>query len=105
MIELFGDQGREAVKEAIKKRWFKQSAVIKRKLEEFLVNCLGKEKKWKLLFRASKYNYFANKFHKYCDNKEETVTLIKHIGDDNHMNIFGGYIVQSWDGSDNTYIY
>ncbi|KAK8811552.1 hypothetical protein WA158_003286 [Blastocystis sp. Blastoise] len=60
---------------------------------------IGKEKQWELLFRASEHEYKASEFHKYCDNKRETVTLIKHIGHNNHINIFGGYTDQNWDSS------
>ncbi|KAK8809771.1 hypothetical protein WA158_000714 [Blastocystis sp. Blastoise] len=97
MIDLFGDQGREAVKEAMIPGWFKQSTIIDKELTKSLVNWLGKAKKWELLFKASEHNYSAHEFHKYCDNKGETVTLIKHIGHDNHINIFGGYTDQSWE--------
>ncbi|KAK8802027.1 hypothetical protein WA158_006422 [Blastocystis sp. Blastoise] len=62
-----------------------------------LINWLGTEKKWTLLFRASEHNYSASEFHKYCDNQGETVTLIKHIGKNNKINIFGGYTDQSWE--------
>ncbi|KAK8811526.1 hypothetical protein WA158_003260 [Blastocystis sp. Blastoise] len=58
---------------------------------------LGKEKQWKLLFRASEHKYKASEFHKYCDNKCPTVTIIKHIGHDNKINIFGGYTTQYWE--------
>ncbi|KAK8807358.1 hypothetical protein WA158_004117 [Blastocystis sp. Blastoise] len=97
MIELFGEKGREAAKEAMIPGWFKQSTIIDEELTKPLVNWLGKGKKWKLLFRASEHNFLASEFHKYCDNKGETVTLIKHIGHNNHINIFGGYTDQSWE--------
>ncbi|KAK8795565.1 hypothetical protein WA158_000222 [Blastocystis sp. Blastoise] len=58
---------------------------------------LGKEKQWKLLFRASEHKYKASEFHKYCDTKCPTVTIIKHIGHDNKINIFGGYTTQYWE--------
>ncbi|KAK8814284.1 hypothetical protein WA158_008146 [Blastocystis sp. Blastoise] len=64
-----------------------------------LTDWLGKEKKWKLLFRASEHNYSVREFHKYCDNQGETVTLIKHIGHNNLINIFGGYTDQNWNSS------
>ncbi|KAK8799673.1 hypothetical protein WA158_006221 [Blastocystis sp. Blastoise] len=64
-----------------------------------LINWLGKDKKWKLLFRASEHEYKASEFHKYCDNKGETVTIIKHIGHNRIINIFGGYTNQSWNSS------
>ncbi|KAK8789976.1 hypothetical protein WA158_006756 [Blastocystis sp. Blastoise] len=97
MIELFGEKGREAAKEAMIPGWFKQSTIVDEELTKPLVNWLGKGKKWKLLFRASEHNFLASEFHKYCDNKGETVTLIKHIGHNNHINIFGGYTDQSWE--------
>ncbi|KAK8809679.1 hypothetical protein WA158_000622 [Blastocystis sp. Blastoise] len=101
MIELFGDKGREAFKEAmISFKYFKGTKILINKVMKTpLMNWLGKEKKWKLLFRASEHNYSNDEFHKYCDNKGETVTIIKHIGHNNHINIFGGYTDQSWDSS------
>ncbi|KAK8809633.1 hypothetical protein WA158_000576 [Blastocystis sp. Blastoise] len=97
MIEFFGDKGREEAEEAIMSRWYKQSTIIDKELTKPFMNWLGKEKIWKLLFRASEHNYSKNEFHKYCDDKGETVTIIKHIGHNNHINIFGGYTDQSWD--------
>ncbi|KAK8799479.1 hypothetical protein WA158_006028 [Blastocystis sp. Blastoise] len=103
MVELFGDIGREEAKEAMmgKLTVFADSMIIKEKyFETPLVNWLGKEKKRKLLFRASEHKYKASEFHKYCNNKGETVTIIKHIGKNNHINIFGGYTNQDWAGSE-----
>ncbi|KAK8807244.1 hypothetical protein WA158_004003 [Blastocystis sp. Blastoise] len=105
MVELFGEKGREEAKEAITpfKCFNDTKILINKVMETPLVNWLGKEKKWKLLFRASDHNYSASEFHKYCDNKGETVTLIKHIGHNNHMNIFGGYTDQSWKSGSGSY--
>ncbi|KAK8790006.1 hypothetical protein WA158_006786 [Blastocystis sp. Blastoise] len=102
LIELFGYQGREETRKAMngKPTVFIDSKIIeKRCFEVPLVNWLGKEKKWKLLFRASEHNYSVSEFHKYCDYKGETVTIIKHKGHNNHINIFGGYTNQDWDCS------
>ncbi|KAK8799476.1 hypothetical protein WA158_006025 [Blastocystis sp. Blastoise] len=57
----------------------------------------GNKKPWKLSFRASEHKYKASEFHKYCDNKCPTVTIIKHIGHDDKINIFGGYTTQYWE--------
>ncbi|KAK8803196.1 hypothetical protein WA158_000890 [Blastocystis sp. Blastoise] len=100
MHSLFGDKGRNSVKNG----WninvsFLHSYIVDPTTEVSLVNWLGKEKKWKLLFRASEHDWKASEFHNYCNNKGETVTLIKHIGHNNHINIFGGYTDQSWAGS------
>ncbi|KAK8809765.1 hypothetical protein WA158_000708 [Blastocystis sp. Blastoise] len=102
MIELFDEKGKEAAKEAmIPLECFKGTKILVNKMiETSLMNWLGTEKKWKLLFRASEHNYYACEFHFFCDYKGETVTLIKHKGHNNHINIFGGYTDQSWDCSD-----
>ena len=55
---------------------------------------LGNDKKWKLIYRASKYNYTAKSFHKYCDDKGPTLVLIES----SEGWIFGGYTTQSWSG-------
>ena len=49
-------------------------------------------KNLKLLFRGTKDGMTANDFHKKCDNKGPTVSLIKN--DKGH--IFGGYASISW---------
>ncbi|KAK8810567.1 hypothetical protein WA158_007142 [Blastocystis sp. Blastoise] len=108
MVELFGTKGREEAREAMMGRptVFIDSSIIEKKcFETPLVNWLGKEKNWKLLFRASEHHYSSKEFHKYCDNQGETVTIIKHIGHNNHVDIFGGYTDQDWDcsGSDKPY--
>ncbi|KAK8794741.1 hypothetical protein WA158_001722 [Blastocystis sp. Blastoise] len=101
MFSIFGKEGKEAARANMNENAtvFMNSTILKKKcFETPLVNWLSKERKWKLLFRASEHNYSAEKFHKYCDNQGETVVLIKHIGHNNHINIFGGYTDQSWAG-------
>ncbi|KAK8798796.1 hypothetical protein WA158_007880 [Blastocystis sp. Blastoise] len=97
MYELFGDKGREEAKEGMKRvEYFKETTIISnKKMENYVVNWFGKEKKWKLLFRASEHEYKASEFHKYCDNKGETITIIKQIGKNNHENMFGAYTYKS----------
>ncbi|KAK8797242.1 hypothetical protein WA158_004450 [Blastocystis sp. Blastoise] len=102
MCRLFGDKVINIVDECIiPYSYFPYTRILTNKSMEIpLMNWLGKEKKWKLLFRASEHNYSKDEFHRYCDNKGETVTIIKHISHNNHINIFGGYTDQSWAGSD-----
>ena len=63
--------------------------------------------KFKLLFRATKDGDDNNKFHKKCDNKGKTITIIQTK--DNF--IFGGYTSDNWneyDGhkkTENTFIF
>ncbi|KAK8801962.1 hypothetical protein WA158_006357 [Blastocystis sp. Blastoise] len=92
MYSLFGYKGRNSVKNG----WninvsFLHSYIVDPSTKVSLMNWLGTEKRWKLLFRASEHNYKASEFHKYCDNKGEIITIIKHIGHNNYMNKFGRY--------------
>ncbi|KAK8799458.1 hypothetical protein WA158_006007 [Blastocystis sp. Blastoise] len=77
-----------------------ESSTILKNNEEYILafkNWLGDKKTWKLLFRASDHNYSKDEFHKYCDDQGETILIIKHIGHNNHINIFGGYTMTSWE--------
>jgi hypothetical protein len=47
------------------------------------------------LYKASEHGFKAENFHKFCDNKGPTVTLIKT--NDGHT--FGGFTTISWDSS------
>ncbi|KAK8790001.1 hypothetical protein WA158_006781 [Blastocystis sp. Blastoise] len=107
MYNLFGDQGRVAVEEAlIPFENFCYSRILTNRNMDYILNkWLGMEKKWKLLFRASEHDYSAKEFHNYCDDEGETVTLIKHIGHNNCINIFGGYTDHSWTDSERWYSY
>ncbi len=47
---------------------------------------------WTLIYRASEHEYSSKSFHKYCDDKGQTLIIIKSSGGW----IFGGYTTQSW---------
>lgn len=64
-------------------------------LIQFLSNVLS-IKNSKLLYRASESQYLASEFHKSCDGKGATITIIRN----NFGNIFGGYTNIPW-SSDN----
>ncbi|KAL9954739.1 hypothetical protein ACROYT_G042313 [Oculina patagonica] len=49
------------------------------------------DRKWRLLFRASRDGFAAETFHSKCDNKGATVTIVK-----SGNNIFGGFTEKSW---------
>ncbi|KAK8803641.1 hypothetical protein WA158_001335 [Blastocystis sp. Blastoise] len=100
MYELFDTEGANEVYLCLtmEQQFANSSIILNNKQMDFqLQKWLGKEKKWKLLFRASENHYSASEFHRYCDNQGETVTIIKHIGHYGHINIFGGYTDQSWE--------
>ncbi|KAK8800763.1 hypothetical protein WA158_000088 [Blastocystis sp. Blastoise] len=98
MCAIYGDIGKDYILEGMipVQTFMGTTILINKMMETYLINWLGIEKKWKLLYRASEHDYSAKEFHKYCDKKGETVTLIKHIGHNDHVNIFGGYTDQNW---------
>jgi hypothetical protein len=65
-------------------------------LEKKLISMLPPEKQnpqnIKLLYRSSRDGKGADVFHRLCDNKGPTITVIK----DTNGNVFGGYTSQSW---------
>ncbi len=50
--------------------------------------------KWTLIYRASRDGFKASQFHAKCDNKPNTLIIIKSTKN----NVFGGYTEQSWSG-------
>src|SRR5581483_303637 len=51
---------------------------------------------FKLLFRGSRDGFTTGKFHKFCDGKSRTVTVVKVKGSNE---ILGGYNPLAWDSS------
>jgi len=51
---------------------------------------------WQLIYRASQDGFEATSFHSKCDNKPNTLIIIKTESG----NIFGGYTEQNWTPSD-----
>ncbi|KAK8803427.1 hypothetical protein WA158_001121 [Blastocystis sp. Blastoise] len=103
--DLFGDDSVDSDKNNDKHifQYFVGTTILKKcSMERNLVVYLGKIKKWKLLYRASEHDYSASEFHKYCDNKGETVTLIK--ASYNHDKyIIAGYTNQNWESPQHGY--
>jgi hypothetical protein len=56
----------------------------------------GCDKKWTLLYRGSEDGFSASDFHRKCDGKACTLTVIKSNG----SSIFGGYTEAKWDQTD-----
>jgi hypothetical protein len=57
----------------------------------------SKGKIWKCIYKASKDGFATTDFHKHCDNKGATVTVIKS----SNGNIFGGYCPLPWNTTSN----
>jgi len=60
---------------------------------------IGTKNKYDLIYKGSKDGFEASKFHAKCDNKLNTITIIKST----ECNIFGGYNSQSWNSNNNNY--
>jgi hypothetical protein len=60
--------------------------------ELFLLCEFPIRQKWNLIYRASKDGFEATNFHSKCDNKPNTLIIIKSTND----NVFGGYTEQTW---------
>ena len=68
------------------------------KIKEWLASA-GKTSEPKLLYRASRDGWDASDFHRMCDGKGATVTVVKSSGG----YIFGGYTDVAWGQSDGQY--
>ena len=73
-----------------------ESILIKEWLSQNLDELLKKKdlngRKWSLLYRGSRDGFGASDFHSRCDNKPNTVTIVKSISG----NIFGGFSSAKW---------
>mmetsp|Transcript_52579 Transcript_52579/g.83738 ORF Transcript_52579/g.83738 Transcript_52579/m.83738 type:complete len:750 (-) Transcript_52579:96-2345(-) len=59
-----------------------------------------KNKRFKLIFRASKDGFAASQFHAKCDNKGPTITIVQSTA--NH--VFGGYANVAWSTASSNYV-
>ena len=65
------------------------------KIELFKLCKFPIDQEWKLLYRGSEDGFSASKFHIKCDNKQNTLTIVKST----NGFIFGGYTESYWDQS------
>ena len=54
------------------------------------------DQRWQLLYRASQDGFEAADFHDKCDNKPNTLVVIKST----NGNVFGGYTEKNWNGNE-----
>ena len=83
---------------ALGESFFKDSVILSLEQRQTLVNWLKETRpitipNEKLLYCASRNGWSASNFHRRCDKKGPTVTVIES---DNH--IFGGYTEKNWSG-------
>jgi len=63
------------------------------KFEDLMKLCeFSADKKWSLIYKASKHGFEACDFHTLCADKPNTLVVIKS----RNGNVFGGYTEQSW---------
>jgi hypothetical protein len=53
--------------------------------------------KWDLIYRASQDGFEASSFHSKCDNRPNTLVIVKST----NGNVFGGYTEQTWNHANN----
>ena len=74
---------------------------LKDEQSSFLKQILSNPVRIERIFRASEHNFKAAAFHQYCDNKEDTLVLVRtEFG-----KTFGGYTHYPWTSpSSDTYV-
>jgi len=78
------------------------SKILKEKEQNLLLSYLSRsqrKKKWRLLFRGSRDGFDAATFHRKCDNKGATITIVHS----NLGHVFGGYTSLPWTSHTGTY--
>ena len=66
--------------------------VMSEKLEDLLKKKDLNGRKWSLLYQGSRDGFKASNFHSRCDNKPDTLTIVKSTSG----NIFGGFTSVEW---------
>jgi hypothetical protein len=92
-IEFYGlERLLSAIKEDTE-RSFEGTVLLSREQQKQLCAWLNKKKqKWKLLYRATRDGFRSSDFHRLCDGKGPTFTIIKS----REGHLFGGYTAVSW---------
>ena len=65
-----------------------------------LENWLNKTGNWSICWRRTRVENTSAEFHRRCDKKIPTLTIVKVI-QNNKTLIFGGYATESWAGRKN----
>jgi len=74
---------------------YENEASIKNQVKDLISLCeFAVDQTWNLIYKATQDGFEAAKFHAKCDNKPNTLTVIKST----NGNVFGGYTEQTWNG-------
>ncbi|XP_062501309.1 uncharacterized protein LOC134178447 [Corticium candelabrum] len=71
---------------------FSSSTLMKTEDKRVLLSWLSGQMNWRLIYKASRDGYRAADFHRCCDNKGETISVIHTTGG----YLFGGYTDVPW---------
>ena len=80
-------------------RHFESSNILSTEPHQFsqqLEKWLPRLGNWSICWRATEHGWEAGTFHKNCDGKAPTLTLVKVVKDRKNMT-FGGYATRAWD--------
>ena len=72
---------------------FKNSTILTKEQSNKLVNLIGLNQTFKLIYQASRDGFRASNFHSKCDNALNSLVVIK-----SNNYVFGGYTEASWSG-------
>jgi hypothetical protein len=74
------------------------SAILKNSQEfyDLMSLCKFGDQKWKLIYRASRDGFRAEDFHQKCDEKFNTLVLVKST----NSNVFGGFSGRAWSSNE-----
>ena len=67
---------------------------FRNKLEEWL----PRQGYWRLCWRATAHGWAGRTFHKKCDGKVPTLTIVQVVKNNKKM-VFGGYATATWKAS------
>ena len=67
-------------------------------LTQKLAEWLPKNGSWTICWRATSHGWGSDVFHKNCDGKIPTLTVVK-VFKNGQSYVFGGYSTASWDAS------
>ena len=67
------------------------------KFQRILGGWLPKTGNWSICWRATTHGWKAREFHKRCDGKIPTLTIVKVVKGNKNL-IFGGHATKTWAG-------
>lgn len=79
---------------------FSRNGTLLNKEQQLLLNrSFRKEKRWMLIYEATQNGFSSDDFHRHCDNRSATLTLIEtcsRLHRRKHNAVFGGYTTIPW---------